>query len=222
MDPEYNALGLKDIKLFATRIMLTETTEEALVAMENDLGYAARLIGSVFPDVVAYACTSGSFIKGPEWDKKIMDTITEKAHCPACTTSFSVLEALKEMKITKLTMLTPYTDYINTKEAAYIERQGIKVVAERGLQIIDSEVLHSQTAESIKKHIREIDVPESDGVFISCTDYKGMAVAEELEQELGKPVLASNTTTLWWILRQLKYPENIKGYGKLLSEHVVK
>lgn len=222
MEPLYYSLQLKDVQFFATRALLTETTEEGLVAMENDLAYAAKLIASLHPDIVAYCCTSGSFIRGIEWDRKIMETIAETTNCPACTTSFTVAEALKEMGIKKLAMLTPYTDFINTREVAYMEKQGFEIVSDMGLQIIGSEELHAETAESVKQHAREVDVPEAEAIFISCTDYKGMEVAEELEKELGKPVLSSNSTTLWWILRQLQYPENIKGYGKLLAEHIVK
>lgn len=221
MEPEFNALGLKDVQFFATRVMLKETTEESLVAMENDLDYAARLIATVYPDVIAYACTSGSFIKGPAWDNKIMNTVTEIAKCPAVTTSYSVLEGIKALGLKKIAMFTPYTDYLNEKETAYFGNKGIEVVAERGLQIIDSEILHSQTEDTIKRNVREIDVPEAQGVFISCTDFKGMGVAQELEDELGKPVLSSNITTLWWLLRQIGYPENIPGYGSLLAKHIV-
>jgi maleate isomerase len=36
---------------------------------------------------------------------------------------------------------------------------------------------------------------------------------------LGKPVIAINTATYWWALRQNMIHDKITGFGSLLSEH---
>jgi maleate isomerase len=47
-----------------------------------------------------------------------------------------------------------------------------------------------------------------------------MAVAERLEDELGKPVLCNNAVSLWAGLRLLKRNDSICGYGRLLRDHL--
>jgi maleate isomerase len=36
---------------------------------------------------------------------------------------------------------------------------------------------------------------------------------------LDKPVIAINTATYWWALRQAGISDHISGFGKLLMEH---
>jgi maleate cis-trans isomerase len=41
-------------------------------------------------------------------------------------------------------------------------------------------------------------------------------VIDRLEEELKKPVISSNTATLWAMLRKIKYIEPLIGWGRLL------
>ena len=220
MEPEFNRLWdvLPDIDYFATRVFLTDTTEETLVEMEKGLSGAAELIETVGPEAVVYACTSGSFIKGPEWDEKIMEKITGICHCPSITASRAMVNALQAMGIKKLTLVTPYTDDINEHEKHFIETMGIEVVAMKGLQIVDAEILRTQTREQMMELACSADVASSQGVFISCTNVEGMYIAEELEKKLGKPVLSSNSATLWNLLKLLGHSTPVQGCGQLLAQ----
>src|SRR5690606_2433111 len=109
------------------------------------------LIASVKPNVVAYACTSGSFIKGLEWDNKIIKKIITVTSCPAISASSASLEALRNLNIKKIAIFTPYINKINVKEKNYFENNGFKVLDIEGMHITDAEKLHSQTPEDIYK-----------------------------------------------------------------------
>jgi maleate isomerase len=41
-------------------------------------------------------------------------------------------------------------------------------------------------------------------------------VIEQLEQDLGKPVITSNQATAWQLMRLLGIDDPIEGYGELL------
>ena len=67
MEPELNNCPqLSEFNFYATRVMLDDTTEDTLRAMERDLQHAAKMLATVFPEVVVYGCTSGSFIGGKD------------------------------------------------------------------------------------------------------------------------------------------------------------
>lgn len=218
MEPEYYKLGIKGIHFHATRVMLTETTPEALKRMEKDLDYAIELISSVKPDVVAYACTSGSFIGGLEWDRDITKKIQDSLGCPAVTTSSAMIDALKQMNIKRPVVITPYIDIINEMEKKFLEDNGFDVVNIMGMQIIDAEELHAKTPDEIYAFALNADRPQADGMFISCTDFRGMEIAEKLEKKLNKPVVTSNQATLWWLLKALDVKCRIEGQGSLLQK----
>ena len=44
-------------------------------------------------------------------------------------------------------------------------------------------------------------------------------LVQELEAQLGKPVLAVNTATAWAALRQHGITDRLSGWGQLLSQH---
>ena len=222
VEPEFYQLKdtLPQINYFTTRVMLTDTTEETLVEMRKGLDVAVELIKTVYPEVVAFACTSGSFIKGPEGDAWIMGKIEEACKCPAITASKAMANAINAMGIKKLTLVTPYTDDINMQEKRYIESMGVEVVAMKGLQIVDAETLRTGTREQMMELVYSADVPQSDGIFISCTNVEGMYIAGELEEKLNKPVISSNSAMLWSILNILGDKTPVHGCGRLLERPV--
>ncbi len=67
---------------------------------------------------------------------------------------------------------------------------------------------------------RAVDTPEADGIFISCTNFRALEGVEELEAELGKPVLTSNTTAMWHVLRKAGFDEPAALGGSLMREHL--
>ena len=67
MEPELNRCPqLNGFNFYATRVLLDDTTEDTLRAMEQDLKHAADMLATVYPEAVVYGCTSGSFIGGTD------------------------------------------------------------------------------------------------------------------------------------------------------------
>jgi len=221
MEPQFNALGLEGVTFHATRVMLKETTEAALIAMEKDLEYAAELLSTIAPAAVGYCCTSGSFIQGSAFDEAIAAAIRRICSCPAVTTSGSMEGAFRAMGVKSIALVTPYTSDINRAEVRYIESKGFAVASEYGFGIVDNPTLVALTREQWIDAAIAADTPEADALFLSCTNTKAMPVADYLEQKLGKPVLTSNATTLWALLRAVGYEKAVSGCGALLREHLV-
>ena len=61
---------------------------------------------------------------------------------------------------------------------------------------------------------------DADAILMPGGNWPAMTVVQQLEQELGKPVLANNAVSLWAGLRLLKMATGIPGYGRLLREHL--
>jgi maleate cis-trans isomerase len=221
MEPEfYRCSALKDFNFYSTRVLLDDTTEETLKAMERDLDHAAKMLATVFPELVIYACTSGSFISGVTGNSNIIQTIKKHCHCPVVTASQAMIDSMKELGVRTITLVTPYTDDINEKEKKFFENNGIRVAAMNGLQIVEAETLRTQSVENITDLVLDTDVPESEAVFISCTNVEGFFIADDLEQKLGKPVVSSNIACLWAFLKTLNYKAKMEGHGILLREHL--
>ena len=57
----------------------------------------------------------------------------------------------------------------------------------------------------------------ADAVLISGTGLPTAGIIGRLESELDKPVLTSQTATLWWALRAVGIKDAVRGYGRLLA-----
>lgn len=183
--------------------------------MEEDLKSAAKLLATVSPHVVAYACTSGSFVKGLGWDKVIVEKIQSIVGCPAITTSTAMVQALQKLDIHRVALATPYLNAVNERETEFLRQNGFQVVACKGLGL-SGRTIREQTPETVYELARSVDTPQAEGLFISCTDFRAMEVIEALEKDLGKPVTSSNQVTLWALMKILNYPGQVKGFGQLL------
>jgi maleate isomerase len=216
-EPEYYHVAPAGISFHSVRVFLMETTPAGLMKMEEDLESACRLMATVSPHAVAYCCTSGSLIRGIGYDKALIDRIRSLVSCPAITMSTAMVEGLRAMGICRVTLATPYLDIVNELEKDFLNQSGFEMVACKGLQQ-SGPAVREQTPEQVYDLVKSIDTPQSDGVFISCADFRAMEVIQTLEDELGKPVVSSNQSTLWALLKMVSYPGNVTGYGRLLAE----
>lgn len=216
IEPDFAAVRLSGISFHATRVMLRETTPDGLRAMNAGVEAAAELIASVTPDVVAFACTSGTFIDGEAGLARQTAAIEAIVGCPVVATSRCIIDAFAHLGLTRIALATPYLDAINDAERAFLEGHGLSVVSMRGLGL-SGKAIREVAPERVAALVRETDTAESEAVFVSCTDFRAMEIAAALEQELGKPVLTSNQVTLWGVLRALGLPLSLTGYGRLLA-----
>jgi len=219
MEPDLYRMIPKDITLHFTRIRNKEDTEDELVNMIGYVPSAAELLSHAKVDVIAFGCTGGSFIGGPGYDEKIIQEIERAAKIPGTTTTTAVVEALKRMKIKKLTLATPYEEWLNRREVEFLEDKGFSILSAGGLGLVDGNEQSTYPPQKIKEFVKKLDVPETDGVFISCTNFRGVEVIKDLEEELNKPVVTSNQATLWMMLRMVNVRTPIYNYGKLLETY---
>jgi maleate isomerase len=215
IEPELAWMAPPGMSFHAARVMLRETTPEGLRAMNEGAAAAADLIASVSPDVVAYACTSGTFLEGVDGLQRLVATLEARVGCPVVATSAAMIDGLRALGVHRVALATPYLDAVNAIERAFLEAQGFEVVSVRGLGL-SGKAIREIAPEQAYDLACSADVAAADGVFVSCTDLRAIEAVESLERALGKPVLTSNQVTLWAILRALGRKPDVMGFGQLL------
>jgi maleate isomerase len=199
---------------------------EKLTAMEDDLYEGAEMLSYANVDVIGYGCTSGTFVRGIEYDKKLIETIKKKTGIRATTTSSSVLKALEEMEITKIAIATPYVHEVVARCRIFFEKSGFEVVDIKGLGSLatyeNGDLVTYKLAKAVPsvayRLAKDVDKLEADGILISCTDMRAIEIIDMLEEDTGKPVVTSNQALLWNMLRMAGLRKSIMGYGKLLRK----
>jgi len=113
---------------------------------------------------------------------------------------------------------TPYVDELNELERKFLEANGFEVTALRGLQLDTDPEIARVPYERTRELAREVAAEaEADAVFLSCTNLPALAVLDELEQELGRPVFSSNAATIWHALLLAGVEPAADGLGSLLG-----
>ena len=219
--PEYFRVAPDGVVAISDRLVLPrgETTEAALLEMteSKELEAAAERLAWARPQVITFACTTGSLVKGPGWDKVLRDRIETRTGVQATTTSTAVLAAFEALGVRSLGIATPYIDELNRREREFFEAQGYRVVAIRGLGILDDREIGAQSPQTAYRLAREVDGADVECLFISCTNFPTIPIVATLERDTGKAVVTSNQATIWDSLRRAGVRERISGFGRLLE-----
>jgi maleate isomerase len=195
-------------------------TEEALIKMGTDVLIAAQKLKDRGADCLVYACTSGTFVKGIEHERKLVQQLVETTGLPSLTMVGAVIAALEVFKAKRVVLVTPYPEDINQLE--------IKFFADNGIETM------SHISEPYWKGVSEIsDAPPgyfyrlakkvshegADAILLSCGNIRTIEIIDIMETDFGLPVVSSNQATIWQCLRTMGINEKIKGHGRLLAEY---
>ena len=72
IEPEYYLLNLKGISFHTSRVLGSSTTPQDLEAMSGYVERAALELSSANVDIILYACTAASMLKGINWEKELI------------------------------------------------------------------------------------------------------------------------------------------------------
>src|SRR5919198_4724392 len=152
--------------------------------------------------VVAFACTTGSLVRGPGFDRELVERMERASGIRATTTSTALLAALSAIGARTVAVATPYIDELNDLEARFLEAAGFEITALRGLGIDSDAEIMRVPYERTRALVLETAAAsrQADAVFISCTGLPTLALLDELERELDRPVISSNAVTIWHAL----------------------
>jgi hypothetical protein len=105
----------------------TAISSEFLLGMIDSVERTARDLAELRPEVMLYACRTGTFLGGPALHADIGDRIRRVTDIPGITAATATLEALYTLGAKRVFMVTPYPARINDKEVEFLAYYGITV-----------------------------------------------------------------------------------------------
>jgi maleate isomerase len=181
-----------------------------LVSNSQHLAAATRDVLHVEPEVVAYLCTSGSFVGGVEAERQLRKVICDAGAPEAVTTSGALAEALQRLDVRKVSVLTPYDADLTGKLHDFLAELGVDTVSSDHLGLGGG--IWKVSYRTIAEHILNADHPDAEAMFVSCTNLPTFDLIDPLEEVLGKPILTANQLTMWACLNRMGLP--IVGPGR--------
>lgn len=211
----------EDITLHVARMRLNNVDADSTLRVVQEIESESQKLADVDVDVIIFPATAPSSRNGPGYDQELIKRISTASGKPATTASTALLEALRTLSIKQIVLGAPWSASINQTVTAFLEANGVKVLAQEGLGFVrnlEIGLLDAQTALDIG---RRVNRPEADAVMLACGNWSTFAIIDQLEHDLGKPVLTTNQVSLWHALKIMGTRPLDDGPGVLLRRHLV-
>ena len=192
-----------------------EGQDERNGMMVENIDSSIELLAMVNPDVIVVAHTATSYYLCPEGEVDLLARLQRSTGKRVVTAFGSVEQALKRLNVRRLALGTPYSRETTLEGKAHLEAHGFEVVNFANLQGVTN--IYDETPERAYSLARLVDREGAEAVFLSGTGMPTLPVLELLEEDLGKPVIASASAMMWHALRLAGVRASVSGYGRLLT-----
>ena len=174
--------------------LLTRETVPAYKAKALEL---AREFAKGDLDAVVYGCTAAGFIYGPSGDAELAAQLADITGKPVVTTARAMVDALEHSSASDVAVVTPYGDVVNQQLTAFLAESDIRVTNLRTFNASSVEELGRISADQVAGLARDTVTPESDALFIACSQLPTHAIVGGLQSELQRPVWSSIQASAW-------------------------
>ena len=191
-------------------------TKENLLKMHEQIeSITEKILPGEKISTVAYACTSGTIAIGED---KVKEKIQlAKPGCHVTTPITSAIKAFNKMNVKKIAVFTPYPESVNKTISEYLIKKNINVTSFSTFNL-DLDVDFARVdPKYLSEILTKLNINDADALFVSCTALPALAILDEVEKKINKPVFSSNQTLIWDTIRSAGYKSSVEGYGKLLK-----
>jgi maleate isomerase len=202
----------------ARMLMPDALTTEAIEVMDReDAPRALAQISSCRPAVIGYACAASSIVRGAEYDLHLERELATVSGKPCVTAMGAITRALHAQSVRRISLISPYGSAIAEAERRFLEVLGFEIVGERHFGITSAFDLASPSPEEICELALASDCADSEGVLLSCMNFRAHHAIEAIEGVTKKPVVTAVQAILWNALRVAGNGATVSGGGSLFS-----
>ena len=216
IEADFRAMLPDNTHLYVSRVpSALDVSSETLQQMAAHLTGAASLFPApVTFDAIGYGCTSGTAQIGAG---QIASLVQAGAKTRIVTEPVSALiAACAALSVKRLALLSPYVAEVSGVLRRVLDHEGIPTPIFGSFNEAEEAKVVRIDAESIVSAARDLVTKgDVDAVFLSCTNLRTFGLIEELEADIGMPVLSSNQV-LGWHMGQCA-GVRMTGPGKLFS-----
>ena len=224
VEPDFHRIAPPGVTIHSQRLWIgnADTGQEGMDGMNAQLEEGARHLAQGKVDVVNMTGTTNSFYRDLEWSNEMERVMSRGAGgIPAVATSPSVVRALNYFGAKKISVATPYPDWKQPAAEAVLRGGGLRGPQRGGgaLGLQGGKPGHQRPGPRGHRRLRLQGyagmMPTS--CSCSCTAWRSMEAAAELEQRLGRPVVTAIQATAWRTFRKAGITQSIGGNGRLLE-----
>jgi maleate isomerase len=163
--------------------------------------------------------SSETFWDGLDGSERLRERVEARAGVKVTMGSDAARQALQRYgAIRRIAVVTPYLPVADRQVHRFFSDCGFEVVRLEGLKCASPVLIAHVGEAALRDAIRRLDGDGVEAIVQVGTNLAMARLAGQAEFWLGKPVLAINTATYWWGLRQNGIADRIDGFGALLRD----
>jgi maleate isomerase len=206
----------------ASRAVLHNVDAESLDRMVADSDRCARELSDAHVDVLVYACLVALMAGGKRAHERVEEHLAQVAAdngaaAPVISSAGALVRTLQGLGAERIAIMTPYMPALTDLVGAYLADYGFAIAGAVSLAVPNNRDVAELDPRGLLGHARTLDLDGVDVLVASaCVQMPSLAVLEDLEQDLGLPVISAATATTAELLDALGLPRAIPGAGGLL------
>jgi len=227
VEAEFNWMCPPGVSWHAGRIYIPDPAlddDESFVAflesLRTEIGRAVRDVVTAKVDALVMGMSAETFWGGTsgaqeftQWMQALSKGLTVTTGANACGAALDVYQAKR------LGIITPYQPVGDQQVTGFFEQLGYEVVSIYGFKCETATSIADVGPEQIRDAMRRVNRSGVDAIIQAGTNLPAVTVADEMERELDKPVIAINAATAWHAYRTHGITDQFEGFGSLLSRH---
>ncbi len=228
VQPEFEAMRPWGVTHHHSRLVIPDsrvTDDKSFLAMMDDIrGALFPALESVLtcdPDYVILGMSSETFWDGLDGSQKLLRKLEKTAKRGVAMGADACRAALKAYgkSVKRLGIVTPYMPVGDKQVLRFFDDCGYEVVNLLGLKCKSPVLIAHESKQTLRDAVLQVNKGKVDAIVQVGTNLAMAEVAAMAEFWLDKPVIAINTATYWYALRQYGIKDRIPGFGSLLMEH---
>lgn len=228
VQPEYDGMRPVGVTNHFSRIVIPDTkvTDDRtfMVMMDNIRGALMPALDAVMscdPDYVVMGMSAETFWDGLKGSSDLQKKMEKHAGVGIAMGSDACQAALRRYgrSVKRIGVITPYMPVGDRQVRRFFTECGFEVVNLVGLKCRSPMQIAHVGEKALRDAILKVNRGKVDAIVQVGTNLAMARVAGLAEFWLDKPVLAINTATYWWALRQNGIKDRVQGWGSLLSAH---
>jgi maleate isomerase len=228
VQPEFDAMRPRGVTNHHSRLIIPDlrvTDDRSFLRMMDSirgaLFPALEAALTCDPDYVVLGMSSETFWDGLQGSNQLKKKLEKTAKRGIAMGSDACRAALRAYgrSIRRLGVITPYMPAGDRQVRRFFTECGYEIVNLLGLKCGSPTLIAHETKETLRDAIQRVNRGRVDAVVQVGTNLAMAELAAGAEFWLDKPVIAINTATYWYALRDYGIKDRMTGWGSLLADH---
>lgn len=171
------------------------------------------------PDRLVLGISSETVWDGKAGCDRLRGEFEARVGCPVTLGADACVEALNHFgTVRSIAIVTPYTPAADQRTKVFFEEMGFVVRRIEGFSCTSPTQIAAVTPDAMTAAVERLDGEDIDAILQFGTNLPFAPLAGQLEEDLGKPVIAVNAAIYRHALRHSGIDRTIDGYGRILSD----